>query len=134
MSQEEPEQPDESEAGSDPLLYARPETAGPVEPSRLEAALETTGKVAVGCLSCVTLIAAAVGTLLGLGGGALYHALWGQEGNLWLQLGGGALVGFLAGARTVVPIEELLFDWFEEKVLGGREGPRGKRGRSDSSS
>lgn len=118
-------EPDEPEG--DPLLYQRPAAPAPEEPSRLEAAVDTTGKVAVGCLSCVTLIAAGVGTLLGLGGGALFHAFLAPEGNLWLQLAGGALIGFLAGARTVLPIEELFFDWVEERVLGGHEGPRRKR-------
>jgi len=113
----------------DPLLYERPQAQAPSEPSRLEAAVETTGKVAVGCLSCVTLIAAAIGTLLGLGGGALYHALLAPEGNLWLQLAAGSLLGFFVGARTVLPIEELLFDWFEERVLGGHEGSRQKKRR-----
>jgi hypothetical protein len=112
----------------DPLLYERPQAPAPEEPSRLDTAIETTGKVAVGCLSCVTLVAAAVGTLLGLGAGGLYHAFLAPEGNVWLHLALGALVGFLAGARTVLPVEELLFDWVEERILGGHEGPR-KRGR-----
>jgi len=39
------------------------------------------------------------------------------------------LLGFFVGARTVLPIEELLFDWFEERVLGGHEGSRQKKRR-----
>lgn len=111
--------------GPEPEVYERPPP--PAKPSRLDAAVETTGKVAVGCLSCVALIAAAIGGLVGLGGGALYHAFLSPEGNLYLQLAGGALVGVLAGARTVVPIEELLFEFVDEKVLGGGGKARRRR-------
>lgn len=125
---EEPEREgaEPGEEAADPLLYERP--PAPEGPSRLDTAIETTGKVALGCLSCVTLVAAGVGALLGLGAGGLYHAFLAPEGKLWLQLLLGATIGLFAGARTVVPVEELLFEWFAERVLGDHEGPR-RRGR-----
>lgn len=78
------------------------EAGAPGRTSRVE-------KAAVGCMSCAVIVAAGLGLVAGSALGALYHAHAGGDGLLH-HVALGAAVGMFAGARLVVPVEELVVD------------------------
>ena len=78
-------------------------------------------KAALGCFSCLALVAGLIGLALGGGLGFGYALFFAEEGaRLWPVLGGAGL-GALAGVRVVVPIEELFIDWTTEKLFGKQQ-------------